>query len=60
MHRRARHPHTVMRSVITVVTSRLHSKPLNERYRLLNEVAGATDATREAGSRSCKGIERLR
>jgi hypothetical protein len=28
--------------------------------RLLNEVAGATDATREAGSRSCKGIERLR
>ena len=28
--------------------------------RLLNEVAGATDATREAGSRSCKGIEGLR
>src|ERR1700719_2114269 len=28
---------------------------LGERYRLLNEVAGATDASREAGGRSCKG-----
>jgi len=28
--------------------------------RLLNEVAGATDATREAGGRSCRESERLR
>jgi len=39
--------------------SPLRSPQGSEHNRLLNEVAGATDATREAGGRSCRGVERL-
>ena len=51
-------------SLFSIITTNpkmpYHSLTGSERKRLLNEVAGATDAARGVVVGSCKGIERLR